>query len=183
MKSCWTPWVFGKEWRINHLRDCCVKRGETPYALHTAWKNITYRSLVKRVLNTVWMAYSVEDRPHIEMCFTHFIWIRKINKKIKSNKCKKRGHLRRNCKESRLKLSKKNKWRRTSPTGRKLTPNMRNDGAWKSGGSSLASTHIHGLLCFSLVGFAEFTCHEQLWTRCYVYGLLCTKPGRGSAHG
>jgi len=31
---------------------------------------------------------------------------RKINKKIKCNKCKKRGHLRRNCKENRQKLSK-----------------------------------------------------------------------------
>ena len=32
-------------------------------------------------------------------------------------------------------------------------------------------------------GVAESTCHKQLWTRRYVYGLLCTKPGRGSAHG
>jgi len=54
---------------------------------------------------------------------------RKINRKIKCNKCKKRGHLRRNCKENRLKLPRKNEWRRTSPTGRKLTPNMRNDDA------------------------------------------------------
>jgi len=32
-------------------------------------------------------------------------------------------------------------------------------------------------------GVVVLTPHEQLWTRCYVYGLLCTKPGRGSAHG
>jgi len=32
-------------------------------------------------------------------------------------------------------------------------------------------------------GVVVLTPHEQLWTRCYVHGLLCTKPGRGSAYG